>query len=623
MRKYVATAALLILNVLAAPAVARKWTDSTGKHTVEAEFVAFKDGDISLKYQDGTIHKVSIERLSKADQEFVKSLPGAGGGKRLEKEPEGGDQPKQSRKPHRFPSPARERRPVVVVSVASYEKLIQVLRASVGSTAPTMVAGWWQTLGIRVHSDSGVPIGLDPKRPAGVVLETDGREAFYCLGFIPTTDLNRLLDGGLMTRLALKPAGNGVYEFKGFGIEETWYLTERNGWVFFTPNRDQLKKAPADPVPMLAGLNTSYDLAWSACPRNLGPEFRMGLSSFLRDMVKHTYPFPGLDSGLLLASVLVEQGDTLTLGLSANPQSKSILVDMSLIAEEGTNLARYWSSVGKARTKLRGFLVPGATLSGNRTGVIRLGIPFEIVGILEMISDSKQWSWGAWEKRVLDGLSNGVRKSCGPALFDDVGITGVMRPTGVTLAAGAQVTDSTNLDKAMKRLAAGAAARTRHRPDAAKVINLDVATYHGVRFHTLSLPIPEKAKNREKMVQVFGETLEVAVGVEEKIIYLAVGKNPLPALKHVIKESQNKDAASLPAAQSSLAVGQMLKFLAEWGEERDRLVAAKLASVLEQTPGKDHVKLTGTAIPGGLAWQLELEEGVVRAIAVAAAEANK
>ncbi len=66
-------AAVLVLAICTPTAFARKWTDSTGKHTVEAEFLEFKDGKVWLKKEDGSVIPVPIERLSEADQQFVKA----------------------------------------------------------------------------------------------------------------------------------------------------------------------------------------------------------------------------------------------------------------------------------------------------------------------------------------------------------------------------------------------------------------------------------------------------------------------------------------------------------------------------------------------------------------------
>ncbi len=51
----------------------RTWTDSTGKFRVEAEFVELKDGKVQLRKQDGKVIDVPLERLSAADQEYIKS----------------------------------------------------------------------------------------------------------------------------------------------------------------------------------------------------------------------------------------------------------------------------------------------------------------------------------------------------------------------------------------------------------------------------------------------------------------------------------------------------------------------------------------------------------------------
>ena len=65
---------VLVLAVCAPMALARTWTDSTGKHTVEAEFIDMKDGKVRLKKEDGKTITIPIEKLSDEDQQFVKSL---------------------------------------------------------------------------------------------------------------------------------------------------------------------------------------------------------------------------------------------------------------------------------------------------------------------------------------------------------------------------------------------------------------------------------------------------------------------------------------------------------------------------------------------------------------------
>ena len=63
-----------LLLISTTPASARKWTDNTGKYSIEAILVEAKDGRVRLKRQDGKIITVPISKLSKADQSYLDSI---------------------------------------------------------------------------------------------------------------------------------------------------------------------------------------------------------------------------------------------------------------------------------------------------------------------------------------------------------------------------------------------------------------------------------------------------------------------------------------------------------------------------------------------------------------------
>lgn len=56
----------------------RVWADKTGQFKVEATLVEFKDGQVSLRRTDGTVVTLPLERLSKADQDYVTKTSGEG-----------------------------------------------------------------------------------------------------------------------------------------------------------------------------------------------------------------------------------------------------------------------------------------------------------------------------------------------------------------------------------------------------------------------------------------------------------------------------------------------------------------------------------------------------------------
>lgn len=54
--------------------IARDWMDITGKHSIEADFVALKDGIVTLRKSDGEVTSLPIVQLSKPDQRFATFL---------------------------------------------------------------------------------------------------------------------------------------------------------------------------------------------------------------------------------------------------------------------------------------------------------------------------------------------------------------------------------------------------------------------------------------------------------------------------------------------------------------------------------------------------------------------
>ncbi len=64
---------VVLVALMATTALARKWTDASGKYSTEADFIEFKDGNVILKKANGKLISVPFERLSTADQEFITS----------------------------------------------------------------------------------------------------------------------------------------------------------------------------------------------------------------------------------------------------------------------------------------------------------------------------------------------------------------------------------------------------------------------------------------------------------------------------------------------------------------------------------------------------------------------
>lgn len=57
------------------PRELRKWTSLNGEFSIEAEFVKFAVGKVTLKRRDGSLVVIDFPRLSKDDQKWIKDKP--------------------------------------------------------------------------------------------------------------------------------------------------------------------------------------------------------------------------------------------------------------------------------------------------------------------------------------------------------------------------------------------------------------------------------------------------------------------------------------------------------------------------------------------------------------------
>ena len=56
------------------PQVKRMWSDATGQFRVKAELVDYKDGQVTLKKEDGSLVTFPEQKLSRSDQAFLRAM---------------------------------------------------------------------------------------------------------------------------------------------------------------------------------------------------------------------------------------------------------------------------------------------------------------------------------------------------------------------------------------------------------------------------------------------------------------------------------------------------------------------------------------------------------------------
>jgi len=176
----------------------------------------------------------------------------------------------------------------------------------------------------------------------------------------------------------------------------------------------------------------------------------------------------------------------------------------------------------------------------------------------------------------------------------------LLSDTTMTMVGGLKVADGNKLDAAIKDLV-----------DIAKQdpefpgIKFNADRLGDTRFHTMRLPVPE-----EEAREVFGESLDIVMGVGPSAVYVGFGENCLAKLKEAIQASP-KDAGPVPPIRMKASLGQIMRFASNF---EDNPMVAMLAEAMAGQKGADNITITGKVIPNGVSYRLEIESGVLKSI---------
>ena len=199
--------------------------------------------------------------------------------------------------------------------------------------------------------------------------------------------------------------------------------------------------------------------------------------------------------------------------------------------------------------------------------------------------------------------------------MSDVGVSVILKPDALTVVAGGTIAEGDKLEKILKQVAGLAAAE---QPEFAKALKLDAETHAGARFHKLAIPAADLELDAQAG-KLFGDTLEVVVGLNDTRVYFALGRDAMATLKRAIDASASAAGKSIPPLRISVSATPIVKFIAEMAPDMEtKMMAAMLGEVLKQAEGKDRITITSKGIPNGSSTRVEIEGGLLKVIAVAA-----
>ncbi len=520
--------------------------------------------------------------------------------------------------------------PLVIVSLSSYDELLSDA-GLLGelSDNPNLAASVESML--KLFTNNKGLAGLDKTRPSGAVLL--GGDALRWYAFLPVTDLDKLIDVAKPFFTKVQRTGGGTYQLTA-GTRSV-YVRQNDGWAILSDRNESLAGAPADPGKLLAGMSGKYDMAIRAhvhhVPAAQRERFVAGLrTEFERSLTRRLGED---DSTFLIRKAVTEktlktltaaagQLEHITLGWSLDRKTRGSLLDLDIVAIEGTPAAEKLARRISRGSNFTGFLLPEATLSGAWTadlGAINQSAGFDAffaaiqTRALQTIDDGlTDDELASVAKELLTGVLAVIRADVSSGKSDG-GLSVLLEPSAATLVAGRYVAHDELLQETFINLVD--AVRRKHPELVARVLKMNVDQHGAIRFHTVTFDLPDDMKDHDRLVRLVGRRLQVVVGVGPNSVYLAAGRDAMQTLKRAIERSESNGTQPIRPMEFSLSLAKLAAFTTALDEGSAPTWARRATPILQRASGKDHVRVSLLPVPHGMRIRIEAEEGVLRLLA--------
>lgn len=522
-------------------------------------------------------------------------------------------------------SPGLEVKPVVVVSFAGLDRLFEDVEylgklAGVESLAENLKSSLAAQTG-----EPGVP-GVDAKRPCGVVVQTNGFQ-FLVTGYVPVTDFDKTREWLKSKEIELKQEGN-IWSAE-LPNGQTVFVSHKNNWVIIAADKQVFSQIGDNPPPTLTELSGEHDLGVLLYMANIPPMFKQlglsmiqqGMDMALQQQAKETGEDITQQREMLQRSfqqmqVVLEEIDTMTVGLTVNSPKAAVSLVYTVVARPGTEYARNLSQNQDLKTRLSGFVLPDATFMLRETA--RLGQrdieQFKATVIpnykkLFRESLDKEKTLTKKEKRLATDLIDALLDALGATVEKgtlDLAFSGQMSDKQLTLLSGMMLEDGAKVEKSLLNLLNQAAEKE---PDVKEHFHVNAAEYKGFRFHVLDLPANKMTDAPEPIRQMMGEDFAFVLAFSDHAFAMAAAPKAADLLKKAIDQMDSETSVT-KLADMYIALNPLMKFIsvvAEKAETRDQV-----QQLLPLVSSKDRVTLTASVQGDKGTTQIDIEEGVVK-----------
>lgn len=526
---------------------------------------------------------------------------------------------------------AQEMKPVIVASLAGYNELLKDIGFIGKVSEMPDLAQSVEGLVAFVTQFQGLA-GLDKSKPIGVAVNTDGTQ-FQVIGFVPVDDLDKLLGAlqGLVGEATDGGDGCKIIRVKGFPL----FVKAQDGWAFVSYAKEGFASLPKDPTKLLGTLHTEYDLGVRVHMQNIPQAFRdIGLGQLQAGAQQGMKRLPNeSDEAFELRKKLTQEQigglsdafkemDQITLGVAIDSVDRRLFMDVGVTVLPGGKLAKQIAGLENVKSAHTGFLVESDDSVANlhlasvmseadskqalsALESVRAQAMAELEKKLGKATEAEKAQVTGWARDVFDVLTDTIKAG---SLNGGAAIAG---EGPITIGAGMIAVGGERIEKAFKELIA--LAQTKPGFDKAQVkVKFDAEEHAGVRFHTVTMPIPADEKG-EQAKEFLGDELVLNLGFGKNSIFFAIGEDGIEALSEVIDESAKGVAEAAPF-ELNIALGPIINLALLSEPDKEELKV--MADALED--GDDYISITTEANGLSQLMRLEVEEGVIRAFGLTA-----
>lgn len=510
--------------------------------------------------------------------------------------------------------------PAVVVSIANFKEQmddVNYLLTASGFPEMKFLAGSF----IKNYTK-----GIDNDKDAGVlVFFNEEVEQPDFVAFVPVTDLEELLD--VIAGVADVDEDD---DFTTIRMDDGTELIikENDGYAFISNKQEMFEAISGDPAGHLGDLPSKYNLAAKVFAQRIPEDLRTKALDMIKESSSMTLDNLGddlqaemqrknLEMQMEQMEMMFNETDTFTMGMSANNDTKSLIMDLEFAGLPDSKLAKMIvGSAPEQPSRFTGFLMDGAAFTHNQCVKVQKeeaeryakaldGLRETALEEMDQDGDLTEDDLAAVDK-ALTAIVDVTKETLAEGILDSGAV--VMLGEGeVNIALGAQISSPQKIEATVKELVAMA----EEKAGGAIEVNLNSGSHKNVTLHQVVVPIPD---SEEEMRAAIGDAVTIIVGIGKKEVYLAAGTAPEDTLKKAIDGTH----MAKDLMQFNFYVTPMLEFAASL--EDDESVLAMVDALKEA--GNDRISMTSNLIENGMNMRFEMQDGILGLIKVGVSAFN-